>query len=158
EAVSCAHRNLVVHRDLKPGNILVGSDGAPKLLDFGVAKLLDPDEGPGLTMTGVAGRMLTPEYASPEQLRGERITTASDVYSLGAVLYQLLSGTGPHQFKGNGFREYERVTCETEPPRMSDAAKRWNGQLRGDFDAIVAKAMRKEPELRYASVDQFAQD
>jgi tetratricopeptide (TPR) repeat protein len=158
EAVSCAHRNLVVHRDLKPGNILVGSDGAPKLLDFGVAKLLDPDEGPGLTMTGVAGRMLTPEYASPEQLRGERITTASDVYSLGAVLYQLLSGARPHQFKGTGFREYERVICETEPQRMSDAAKRWNGQLRGDFDAIVAKAMRKEPELRYASVDQFSID
>ena len=158
EAVSCAHRNLVVHRDLKPGNILVGPDGSPKLLDFGVAKLLDPDENAGLTMTGVAGRMLTPEYASPEQLRGERITTASDVYSLGAVLYQLLSGVRPHQFKAAGFREYERVICETEPPRLSDAAKRWNAQLRGDFDAIVAKAMRKEPELRYAAVDLLAQD
>jgi tetratricopeptide (TPR) repeat protein len=158
EAVSYAHRNLVVHRDLKPGNILVGADGNPKLLDFGVAKLLDPGPEQDRTMTMATIRVVTPDYGSPEQILGERITTAADVYSLGAILYELLCGLRPHRFTGVGIREVERVICELEPVRASEAATRWKGQIRGDLDAIIAKAMRKEPALRYASVEQFAAD
>ncbi len=158
EAVSCAHRNLVVHRDLKPGNILVIEDGSPKLLDFGVAKLLTPDPGSDRTMTEATMRIVTPDYSSPEQIHGDRITTAADVYSLGAILYELLCGLRPHRFTGMGLREVERVICEVEPRRPSEASERWSAQLRGDLDAIISKAMRKEPALRYASVEQFAGD
>jgi len=160
EAVSYAHRSLVVHRDLKPGNILVTLDGSPKLLDFGVAKLLDADTGAGRTMAAL--RPMTPDYASPEQIRGDPITTATDVYSLGAILYELLSGVRAHRFPSYGLREVERVICETDPPRLSEAAPEAaphrRQQLQGDLEAIVSKAMRKEPASRYTTVDQLSAD
>jgi serine/threonine protein kinase len=162
EAVSYAHRSLVVHRDLKPGNILIAADGAPKLLDFGVAKLLASDRDPGLTATKPA---LTPDYASPEQILGQPITTATDIYSLGAILYKLLSGAKPHRLDSATPAEVERVVCQTEIPRPSAAvdprlpnAARLGRRLAGDLDNIVMMALRKEPARRYASVDQFADD
>jgi tetratricopeptide (TPR) repeat protein len=158
EAVSYAHRSLIVHRDLKPSNILVCDDGTPKLLDFGVAKLLTPDPTAARTMTHAAMRILTPDYSGPEQIYGGRITTAADVYSLGAILYELLAGVRPHRFSSSSLREVERVICEIEPRRASDAARRWKREIRGDLDAIISRAMRKEPEFRYASVEQFAAD
>ncbi len=158
EAVSFAHRSLVVHRDLKPGNILVTPDGSPKLLDFGVAKLLDPSAASGRTMTVLAMRPLTPEYASPEQVRSGQISTATDVYTLGAILYELLSGKRPHEFSSYSPIELERVICDVDPPPPSETNAALRKQLAGDLDAIVAKAMRKEPELRYASVEQMAED
>jgi serine/threonine-protein kinase len=146
-AVQHAHRNLVVHRDLKPSNVLVTAEGEPKLLDFGIAKVLDPGgAAAGATMT--QDRRFTPHYASPEQARGELITTATDVYSLGALLYELLTGTRPHDFTGVPPTEYARVICEAEPRR----------RLAGDLDRIAMMALRKEPERRYASVEQLARD
>jgi len=162
EAVSYAHRSLVVHRDLKPGNILIAADGSPKLLDFGVAKLLVADRDPGLTATGPA---LTPDYASPEQILGKPITTAADIYALGAIFYQLLSCAKPHRLGSATPSEIQQAVCQTEIPRPSAAvdsqlpnAARLRRSLAGDLDNIVMMAMRKEPERRYASVDQFADD
>ena len=114
-AVQSAHQNLVVHRDLKPGNILVDSNGLPKLLDFGIAKLLGPDEGPQLTMGAGGMQLLTPDYASPEQVRGEAITTSADVYALGAILYELVTGVRPHRRRTYTATEIERAVCEQEP-------------------------------------------
>ena len=153
-AVAYAHRNLVVHRDLKPGNILVTEGGVPKLLDFGIAKLLTPDLEGDLTATLVAQRVLTPEYASPEQVRGEPVTTLSDVYSLGVVLFELLTGRRPLRVTSGSLREMERVVAEEEPPSPS----RVKPGLSRDLDAIVLKAIRKTPEERYASVERFAED
>src|SRR6185295_17770019 len=142
--VMYAHQNLVVHRDIKPRNILVTPEGEPKLLDFGIAKLLQPDGGPDAAAeTATLFRMMTPDYASPEQIRGERITTASDVYALGVVLYELLAGKKPYAVTGNTPGELLRVVCERDPEKPSVAAN--SRELRGDLDAIVAKAMRKEP-------------
>src|SRR5271166_5530412 len=162
EAVSYAHRNLVVHRDLKPGNILVSSDGSPKLLDFGVAKLLDPENNPSLTRTDAGGRLLTPEYASPEQMRGTFVNTASDIYALGAVMYELLTGAKAHTFDSRSPAEMERVVCEL-PIRLPSERVLSNNphlskELAGDLDNIILKAMRKEPEQRYSSVDLFTKD
>ncbi len=165
EAVAYAHRNLVVHRDLKPGNILITADGSPKLLDFGVAKLLAPDTDPNLTATALADRPLTPEYASPEQVLGKPVTTATDVYSLGAVLYELLTGSKAHRISSSSAVEVERAVCLAPMTRPSHAlaqtlpgAARLRRQLAGDLDTIVLMAMRKEPERRYSSVDEFAAD
>jgi len=162
EAVSYAHRNLVVHRDLKPGNILVAADGSPKLLDFGVAKLLAADRDPALTIAALA---LTPDYASPEQVLGQPITTAADIYSLGAILYELLSCAKPHRLDSNTPVEVQRAICQTQVPRPSAAvdpklphAPRLGRRLKGDLDNIVMMALRKEPERRYSSVEQFADD
>ena len=162
-AVQHAHQKLVAHRDLKPSNILVNSDGAPKLLDFGVAKLLAPDSAE--TRTSTEQRMLTPDYASPEQVRGETITTAADIYSLGVVLYELLTGRRLRHFKTASPAEIVRAICETEPAKPSDAvspetisAGKMQKQLAGDLDNIVLMAMRKEPERRYRSVEQFSED
>jgi eukaryotic-like serine/threonine-protein kinase len=158
-ALQYAHGKLVVHRDIKPSNILVDRDGAPKLLDFGIAKLLDPGEAlarEAHTRTGVA--MLTPEYASPEQARGEPVSVATDIYSLGGVLYELLAGRPPQQPRG-GQLEMLRAISEVKPPRASSVAPpELRRDIEGDLDNIVEKALRKDPAERYASVEQFADD
>ncbi len=158
EAVSHAHRNLVVHRDLKPGNIFVGPDGTPKLLDFGVAKLLAADADPQLTVTGMQSRLLTPQYASPEQVMGRAVNTSTDVYSLGAVLYELLTGACAQHLDSTTPEEIERVICLQEVSPPSAATKPSKPGLAGDLDNIVMMAMRKDPSRRYQSVDQFAED
>jgi tetratricopeptide (TPR) repeat protein len=168
EAVQHAHQNLVVHRDIKPGNILTTKEGIPKLLDFGIAKALDP-ASLDITLTQREFRALTPDYASPEQVRGQAVSTASDTYSLGAVLYQLLAGEGPHRFTSRSPAEMERTICETEPDKPSQAAarnpqipaamrKRWSASIAGDLDTIILTAMRKEPQRRYASAAEFSED
>lgn len=186
-AVSYAHRNLVVHRDLKPGNILVQKVGTVKLLDFGIAKFLDV-EGGGFVSTNLtltAQRLLTPDYASPEQIRGDQVAIATDIYQLGVNLYELLTGRRPHRFDSTSFAEIERIICNTEVEKPStivvrpqtqegdeassirpETISRARGsepqqlrrQLAGDLDNICLMAMRKEPERRYHSVDHLLQD
>ena len=159
-AVHFAHQNLVVHRDLKPNNVLITAEGAPKLLDFGIAKILEAE--PGNAMSGEAP--MTPAYASPEQLLGRAITTASDVYSLGVLLYRLVSGRPPYRLSGGDMVRNFEIVCRREPEAPSAAVRREEGgrrrarRLAGDVDAIVAKAMRKDPGERYASAMELAQD
>jgi tetratricopeptide (TPR) repeat protein len=151
-AVQYAHQNLVVHRDLKPANILVTADGAPKLLDFGIAKLIDAESD--TAATGV--RMLTPDYASPEQLRGDPVTTATDIYLLGLLLYELLTTQNPHQLMASRGAGMERVVCEINlPPPSTVVDPRWRRSVEGDVDTIILKALRKEPERRYGSVESL---
>ncbi|MEM9554022.1 MAG: serine/threonine-protein kinase [Acidobacteriota bacterium] len=188
-AVAYAHRNLVVHRDIKPNNILVTSDGEPKLLDFGIAKVLNPDlAAPEIEPTVTASRMLTPSYASPEQIRGRLVTTSSDVYSLGVLLYKLLTGMLPFDFSRRSPAEIEQMITDTEPPKPSQVAsqttsttgsqspgrpstdpattargehrgdQRLRRRLAGDLDAIVLKSLRSAPPKRYGSADQLAAD
>lgn len=185
-AVNYAHQNLIIHRDIKPSNILVTADGTPKLLDFGIAKSLGSEviDSNG-TGTRTEAQLLTPEYASPEQLRGEKVTTATDVYSLGVVLYELLTGHRPFRLMKKTPLELMRVICEEEPERPSTIIERreeqtdetrrevtidtisqardtqpdkLRRQLSGDLDNILLKALRKEPERRYSSVEQFSED
>jgi eukaryotic-like serine/threonine-protein kinase len=199
-AVSYAHQNLIVHRDLKPSNILVTAEGAPKLLDFGIAKLLDPALAERTAdRTEALVRLMTPEYASPEQVRGLPVTTASDVYSLGVLLYELLTGRRPYRLPNHTLEEVARVVCLTQPERPSTAVsrvrveedagaaereaggessardgagltpetvaatrntrpERLRRRLAGDLDNIVLKALRKEPQRRYASAEQLSED
>jgi tetratricopeptide (TPR) repeat protein len=171
KAVEYAHRNLVVHRDLKPGNILVASDGTPKLLDFGIAKLLHEHPAPVEPSTRTGVHLMTPEYASPEQVMGRAITTSTDIYSLGVVLYELLTGQRPFQLDRRMLQEVERIICQEEPTKPSTAVTaegartvgearpdRLRRTLAGDLDNIVLMALRKEPQRRYSSVEQFTQD
>ena len=186
-AVQYAHRNLVVHRDLKPSNILVTEGGQVKLLDFGIAKLLSDRSLKKTALTQTGGRVMTPEYASPEQVRGEAVTTATDVYALGVILYELLIGRRPYQLANRSAAEVERVICEVEPeaPSMammqaetivrrdgttevltpeqisrarSTQADRLRRRLRGDLDTMVMKALKKDPERRYASAEALLED
>jgi eukaryotic-like serine/threonine-protein kinase len=157
-AVQHAHQSLVVHRDLKPANILVTAEGGLKLLDFGIAKLLDPTTQDDGTATVV--RLMTPEYASPEQVRGEPITTATDVYALGVVLYELLSGRRPHEVEGRNPDELAHAICfeDPRPPNTWLAGAGTRRHLAEELDNIVLMALRKEPSRRYASVEQLAED
>ncbi|GMU84447.1 MAG: hypothetical protein AMXMBFR47_43160 [Planctomycetota bacterium] len=184
-AVHHAHRRLIVHRDLKPGNILITPDGSPKLLDFGIAKILTPDgDAPMATLTEAGLRPMTPEYASPEQVRGEPVGTASDVYSLGVVLYELLVGERPVRLLGTSPAQIVDAVCSQQPARPSTAALRASADdsavrpldpearvvarqtdrrrlaraLSGDLDTIVLMALRKEPERRYGSAEALAED
>jgi serine/threonine-protein kinase len=155
DAAQYAHRNLIVHRDLKPSNILVDSAGHVKLLDFGIAKLLaDSDDTVPVEATRTLLQALTPEYAAPEQVRGDAITTATDVYSLGVLLYELLTGERPYRVPRGTNVELERAILEQEPARPSAR----DARLRGDLDWIVLKALQKEPERRYASPEALATD
>jgi serine/threonine protein kinase len=184
-AVQYAHQNLVVHRDLKPSNILVTADGTVKLLDFGIAKLLEADEQATLTDTGA--RLMTPAYASPEQTRGEPINTSSDVYSLGVILYELLTGRLPYRTKGRRLHEIAQAICEQEPlspseivttcigetveweqtaapepEQLSEVREGKPGKLQrrllGELDNIVLMALRKEPGRRYSSAEKLSED
>ncbi len=181
-AVHHAHRNLVVHRDLKPSNVLVSREGEVRLLDFGIAKLLDPASLPHtVPVTRTGDRLMTPQYAAPEQVRGGPVTTAVDVYGLGLLLYELLCGRRPYELWGRPPAEAERLVCEAEPPRPSAAAvlpsaapggavpaeaarargttpERLRRRLAGDLDRIAMTALRKEPERRYPSAEQLADD
>jgi serine/threonine protein kinase/tetratricopeptide (TPR) repeat protein len=186
-AVDDAHQHGIVHRDLKPGNIVVTVAGVPTLVDFGIAKVLDPELW-SATMATTFGSPLTPAYASPEQVRGDEITRASDIYSLGVMLYELLTGHRPYRLHGHTRQEIERVICEQVPEKLStivtrreevpigdegrhttvtpaavseargDRPDRLRQRLTGDLDNIVLTALRKEPERRYATVDQFSED
>ncbi|HEX6639221.1 MAG TPA: serine/threonine-protein kinase, partial [Steroidobacteraceae bacterium] len=171
-AVSQAHANLVVHRDIKPANILVDAAGQPKLLDFGVAKLLEADAPAGAELTRMTGRIFTPEYAAPEQILGETITTATDVYALGVLLHVLLTGARPHGRSDNPV-EIERAVLHDEPARASNAAagsgadvaaarattpSRLRRDLAGDLDSMIEHALRKDPSQRYPSVPALAED
>jgi eukaryotic-like serine/threonine-protein kinase len=186
-AVHHAHQNLVIHRDLKPGNILVTPTGQVRLLDFGIAKLVNPAFGPAnAPVTRTEFRLMTPEYASPEQVRGDSLTTASDIYSLGVLLYELLTGSPPHRLKDGSPVAILQAICERDPERPSTrvtraetrpldepgqeltpelrgsrratSAEQLRRQLSGDLDSIVLMALRKEPARRYTSADVLSQD
>ncbi len=187
-AVNYAHKNLVVHRDLKPSNILITGDGNPKLLDFGISKILKDDNTPDLsdyTVTQVWN--LTPDYASPEQIKGEKITTATDIYSLGVLLYKILTGHHPYNIRSYLPADITKIVCETNPEKPSTIIRtveniksaggheiiispetigkarkenivKLSKTLSGDLDNIILKAIRKEPERRYSSIEQFSED
>jgi serine/threonine protein kinase len=157
--VAFAHGRLIVHRDLKPNNILIAANADVRLLDFGIARLLQPDSAARGQHTAVGAAALTPAYAAPEQFTGQPVTVATDVYSLGVILFELLTGSSPYAPAGRSLGAYEHEVLHVDPPRMSRVAPRAEAAgLRGDLDAIVVKALEKKPEDRYASVEAFATD
>src|SRR6478735_4493164 len=159
DAVSHAHANLIVHRDLKPSNILVTPAGDVRLLDFGIAKLIEGASPAHSHLTEQSGRALTPDYAAPEQLLGEPLTVAADIYSLGVVLYELLSGQRPYRLDRNSRGALENAILEAQPARPSEVAAEGDRRaLRGDLDTIVLKALKKMPHERYATVHALADD
>ena len=160
QAVSHAHARLVVHRDLKPANILVAPEGQVRLLDFGIAKLLDGERTQDTTLTRLHGSAMTPDYASPEQIRAQPLPTASDLYSLGVVALELLAGARPYLLKRGTAAELEEAIDRIEPPLASNVATdpALRKALRGDLDAILNRALKKRPDDRYTSVADFAQD
>ncbi len=188
EAVQYAHRNLIVHRDIKPGNILVSNEGRVKLLDFGIAKILEEDEDRSAPITKEQGRRLTPEYAAPEQIRGDRVTPSTDVYALGVILFELLTGRRPYTFDSRMLKDIEKVVTEEDPSRPSTIVMRPSSSkgkddsadskldssilsgerasspqalkkmLRGDLDAITLMALRKDPDRRYSSAAELSLD
>lgn len=158
-AVAYAHGKLVVHRDLKPANILVTRERQVRLLDFGIAKLLEEGQAKETRLTAFSGRALTPDYASPEQIVGEPLTIASDVYSLGVILYELLSGRRPYKLHRDSRGALEDAIMQAEPALPSDVVEgRWRKSLRGDLDTIVLKALKKKPEERYPTVHALLDD
>jgi serine/threonine-protein kinase len=159
EAVAYAHGKLIVHRDLKPTNILVGDDGQAKLLDFGIAKLLADNEAPQSSLTQVSGPPLTPDYASPEQIAGEPLGVASDVYSMGIVLYELLTGSRPYTLRRDSRGTLAEAIRHVDLPRPSEVAEfPWRAALRGDLETVLLKALKKPQEERYATMMAFAED
>lgn len=158
EGVSYAHQNLIVHRDLKPGNILITADGTPKLLDFGIAKLLGGEFAPATDVTQVPAGLMTPQYASPEQLSGAPITTATDVYSLGVILYELLAGVWPYEVHGLPVTEITRKIVVEPVERPSRRCRPGRERIPADLDNVVLKALEKDPARRYRSADLFAED
>ena len=161
KVVQYAHSLLIVHRDLKPSNIFVLPDGSPRLLDFGIAKLPDPaDDEVTAHATRPETRILTPEHAAPEQLRREPVTTAADVYALGILLYEVLTGRRPFVAKGQSPASLEREILEVDPPPPSAMTvdPRDRRSLRGDLDRITLMALRKDPTRRYGSAGEFADD
>ncbi|MCA9756921.1 MAG: serine/threonine protein kinase, partial [Candidatus Eisenbacteria bacterium] len=161
-AVQHAHSMLVVHRDLKPANVLVDRSGSVRLLDFGIAKSLEAEQRETLTRTGISP--MTPEYASPEQARGEPVTTASDVYSLGVMLHLLLTGRLPYELRGASPAEIERIITSAEPEKPSRVVRSEGGDpalvraLESELDLVIARTLHKDPARRYATVDQLAED
>ena len=161
DAVAYAHRHLIVHRDIKPENVLVDGDGTLKLLDFGIAKLLEEEAGPARTSTMTVAAAMTPSYASPEQLLGQSVSTQSDIFSLGVVLYELLTGILPFPPEGGDspLTQQQRIcTTQAVAPSRAPSPATPRRRLRGDLDNIVLKALRKEPSRRYASADALAED
>ena len=170
-AVQYAHANLVIHRDLKPANILVTEEGQVQLLDFGIAKLLSQGEARETELTQMGGRALTPDYAAPEQVAGAPVTTAADVYALGVMLYELLTGERPYKLKRDSRGALEEAILNADPAAPSrnefkeeaaaaraTTAKKLSSALRGDLDTIAVKALKKSPAERYATANAFGED